>query len=286
MTLGRLSALSVLAVVLVGWSASQAGATRYLYHEQSLRPMSVCTLPFEAAPYATAGTPFVVRAELGYSLVGEATRLYFTTDGSVPAVGLRPTWPPDSPYGVPLGSTQVVAGSLACYGIVDGVIVGILEFRIPAQTARTVVRYIIGSTQALSDVWEVFANSGDCPAAYGCQPHCRRISTCATVFGYVVAPAPITAVTFHSLTAARSARGVTVRWLIASETGILGFHVYRQRGQGRRLRLTRGLMLARRVGQYRFVDRATPASAARYWIQIVSLDGATSWRGPVRAPSL
>jgi hypothetical protein len=92
-----------------------------------------------------------------------------------------------------------------------------------------------------------------------------------------------TAVTFRSLSASRSARGVVVRWSTASELNTLGFHVYRQVGD-RRVRVNRRLIPAKGLGAYTLLDRRAPrAKTLRYWIQEVAVDGSRSWYGPVRA---
>ena len=89
-----------------------------------------------------------------------------------------------------------------------------------------------------------------------------------------------TAVTFRSLSAARGANGVTVRWRTASEIGTLGFHVYRE-VNGKRVRANAKLVAAKGRGSYSFLDRRAPrGKAVRYWIQEVALDGTRSWHGP------
>ena len=94
-----------------------------------------------------------------------------------------------------------------------------------------------------------------------------------------------TAVTFSSLAAMRSRRGVVVRWRTASEVDTLGFHVYRQAGQ-RRIRVTDRLIAVHGSpsgGSYGFVDRRAPKRGTlRYWLQAVALDGSRIWHGPVR----
>jgi uncharacterized repeat protein (TIGR01451 family) len=94
-----------------------------------------------------------------------------------------------------------------------------------------------------------------------------------------------TAVRIRSATAARTGKGVLVRWRTASEAGLLGFNVYREQG-AQRLRLNRTLIgvTAASGGRYSWRDR-TPATARspRYWLQEVRLDGKRVWHGPVAA---
>lgn len=100
---------------------------------------------------------------------------------------------------------------------------------------------------------------------------------------YVAAPS--TAVTFRSLSATRSVRGVLVGWRTASELGTLGFHVFREEKAGR-VRVNRSLIPAKSRGAYTFLDRRAPRGRTlRYWIQEVALDGSRRWYGPVRVRS-
>jgi hypothetical protein len=92
-------------------------------------------------------------------------------------------------------------------------------------------------------------------------------------------PAP-TAVTVTRLTAVNARGGITVRWRTASEAGVLGFNVYRSAG-ARSTRLNSGVIHAAGGAKgraYRFVDRTAPRTGAvRYRLQVVRLDGTTSW---------
>lgn len=88
-------------------------------------------------------------------------------------------------------------------------------------------------------------------------------------------------VTFRSLTASRTRRGVSVRWRTASETQMLGFHVFRQ-VNAKRVRANTNLIAAKGKGSYSFLDRKAPrGKVARYWVQVVNRDGSRSWYGPV-----
>ncbi len=90
------------------------------------------------------------------------------------------------------------------------------------------------------------------------------------------------AVTFRSLTAARSANGVQVRWRTASEIDTLGFNVYRE-VNSKRVRVNTKLIATKGAGSYSYLDRSAPRSkVASYWIQVVNLDGSRQWHGPAR----
>ena len=93
-----------------------------------------------------------------------------------------------------------------------------------------------------------------------------------------------TAVTFRSLAASQTGRGVLVRWRTASELDSLGFHVYRE-VNGRRVRISSRLIVAKGSGSYSFLDRRAPkGTSVRYWIQEVAVDGSRIWYGPARVP--
>jgi CHRD domain len=96
--------------------------------------------------------------------------------------------------------------------------------------------------------------------------------------GNLVAP---TAVQVERVTATKSGKKVRIRWRTGSDSGMLGFNVYRGIAS-HRTRATRRLIPA--VGRvagatYSWVDRR-PGS--RYWLQVVHTDGSKSWYGPAR----
>ena len=90
-----------------------------------------------------------------------------------------------------------------------------------------------------------------------------------------------TAVRVRSIEATAARAGNLVRWRTASEIDALGFHVYRQSPNGKRVRVNRTLIAAKGRGLYSFLDRKAPrAKSVRYWLQVVNLDGSRSWHGP------
>ena len=95
--------------------------------------------------------------------------------------------------------------------------------------------------------------------------------------------APVTCATAAVLagaSATRSARGVLVRWSTATETGVLGFHVYRE-SAGKLVRVSPSLIRAAFVGArgltHTFVDRTAPHGRVVYRVQSVGLDGRRAW---------
>jgi len=97
---------------------------------------------------------------------------------------------------------------------------------------------------------------------------------------------PSTAVTVSGLMASSGRGGISVRWRTSSETGLLGFNVYRRAG-GRSARLNSVLIRVanRPTGSgYTFLDRsAPPTGTVRYRLQVVRLDGTAIWSGTVTA---
>jgi len=111
-------------------------------------------------------------------------------------------------------------------------------------------------------------------------------ATGGLIIGQVVCGVTVTAtpsaVTFRSLSAARSTNGVQVRWSTASEIDTLGFNVYRE-VNGKRVRANAKLIAGKGRGLYSFLDRKAPkGKTVRYWIQVVNLDGSRRWHGPAR----
>jgi hypothetical protein len=96
-----------------------------------------------------------------------------------------------------------------------------------------------------------------------------------------------TAVRLASFTATRGPRGVALRWRTATETGMLGFNIYREL-RGRLTKLNRSLIATRSVRPtgahvYSWLDSRAVAGPVRYRLQAVSSTGARSWLGAARA---
>jgi len=93
------------------------------------------------------------------------------------------------------------------------------------------------------------------------------------------------AVTLTSFRAARSHKGVVLRWRTGTEADTLGFNVYRQLGS-RRVRVNRRLLPALGAvagSSYSFRDSRAPRHrAARYWLEDVSTSGVRTSHGPAR----
>jgi hypothetical protein len=94
-----------------------------------------------------------------------------------------------------------------------------------------------------------------------------------------------TAITLASASAARTEKGVLVRWRTGTEAELLGFHVYRSRGHSWK-RLTHSLIVAKvsvSGASYRLLDRTARRGVPyRYRIKAVNRDGTANWFGPVR----
>jgi hypothetical protein len=94
------------------------------------------------------------------------------------------------------------------------------------------------------------------------------------------------AVTFASAHASRTDTGVLVHWRTGTEADLLGFQVFRSRGNSWQ-RVTRSLIAAKGSvsgASYRCLDRtARHGVSYRYRIKAVHSDGTASWFGPVRA---
>jgi hypothetical protein len=114
-------------------------------------------------------------------------------------------------------------------------------------------------------------------------------SPCTYTLTVTTNQGPPTAVTLLAPSSAtRTARGVLLRWRTVSDTGGLGFNVYREVA-GIRVKVNQTLLPSVFWGTphgraYSFVDRTAPRfGGLRYWIQDVSLNGARAWHGPLIA---
>lgn len=105
----------------------------------------------------------------------------------------------------------------------------------------------------------------------------------ANVVADNISAAPGLAVEFRGFSVRATKTGALVRWRTASEVDVLGFNVFRQL-KGHRVRVNSRLVPARGGNggrAYAFLDRHS-IKAARYWVQVVNLDGSREWFGPRR----
>lgn len=114
------------------------------------------------------------------------------------------------------------------------------------------------------------------------SPHGQYIETL-----HDAAPGP-TAVVFQGASASWARAGVRIRWRTASESRLLGFHLYREQ-EGKRLKLNRAVIPSAFGGGtvprgYSWLDRSAPRNRAlRYWLEAVSAGGTRNWQGPIKA---
>jgi hypothetical protein len=93
-----------------------------------------------------------------------------------------------------------------------------------------------------------------------------------------------TAVTLKGFAARSTSRGVVLSWRTAAESTLLGFNVYRENANGKRIKLNSRTILGVFGGTlsghaYSFVDHKAPNAAhLRYWLQTVGLDGLKTWQ--------
>ena len=110
---------------------------------------------------------------------------------------------------------------------------------------------------------------------------CTTCTSLTANFDDVVFDQPQLAVTLVAFTAARGQAGVPLRWRAASETEVVGFHVYRERG-GTWKRVDRRLIAAKGSAagaRYSFIDRGAAHGMLRYRLQAVGEDGSRTWYG-------
>jgi len=94
-----------------------------------------------------------------------------------------------------------------------------------------------------------------------------------TKFGITTTP-----IYLASFSAKRLGNVVRLRWEVASNSSLFRFHVWRQEGDFIRERLTDELIDGHSTSEY--LDTQPPLGAARYWLQALGFDGATTWFGP------
>ena len=100
----------------------------------------------------------------------------------------------------------------------------------------------------------------------------------------IAAGAAASPATTQRFAAERVGQGVLLRWAATGETATAGYNVFR-RVAGGRVRVNDELIPADANGRghmYRWLDR-TSNHRARYWLQVVLLDGTRAWRGEALA---
>jgi hypothetical protein len=154
-------------------------------------------------------------------------------------------------------------GTVECFGI-----------SVPVNTTQTFT--VTAQVNANAVGGTMITNTASLTGAQGDNP--VNITTNAAT----VTVTGATAVRLRSFAAVATARGVSLRWGLASQADVLGFNVYRQVG-AKRTRVNARLIRAHAAGGYSLLDRrAQRAAPARYWLQIVNLDGSRAWYGPAR----
>jgi hypothetical protein len=146
-----------------------------------------------------------------------------------------------------------------------------------------------GTQTTVDGAWHQFSFTANTPAGssvlFVLNVEKATSSTPTVYFDDVDFESEATAVTLSSLKAARTLRGVVVHWRTGTEADLLGFQVYRSRGQSWQ-RISHSLIAAKGSvsgAPYRFLDRTAKRSASyRYRIKAVNRDGTASWFGPVR----
>jgi hypothetical protein len=127
------------------------------------------------------------------------------------------------------------------------------------------------------------AQSAKLLVSFGCSSGCAVDQ--AVSYDDATMDSSTLAVTLDGFRATRSHGGVVLRWRTGTEADTLGFNVFRQRGNGKRVRLNRRLLPA--LGglgglSYSYRDRRAPRHrAVRYWLQDVDTQGVRTWHGPV-----
>ncbi len=100
-----------------------------------------------------------------------------------------------------------------------------------------------------------------------------------------------TAVDVSAFTAQRNGSETLLTWSTASEAALMGFHLHRSDSRdGPRARLTDQMIPAQHAGQvaggaYTWVDRAAGAAPGFYWLELVHLQGESTWLGPAPTQS-
>jgi len=174
----------------------------------------------------------------------------------------------------------VTLNAMSCTGATFLYIAAYSSFN-PANPALNVIAQAGDSPNpTISFSFDLAANQSVTIVVHEVTPGALCAAYSGTISG--LSAGATTPVTFRSVAAARTSKGVTIRWHTASELDMLGFNVYRE-VKGKRVRANSKLIAGKGRGLYSFLDRKAPkAKSVRYWIQVVNLDTSRSWYGPAR----
>jgi len=218
---------------------------------------------FAADTALNPGNPTVVALGYTNNVAGAASTTLYGIDSGIDAL-------------VTIGTPNANGGTVTTVGLLGFDVTSVAGLDIsPSGTAYAVFHTAVSGSGSFFDTINL---------ATGAATQVGAIGGTGTVVDIAVLAWP-TAVRMQSLSAVRTARGVTVRWRAASSVDTLGFNVYRER-RGQRVRVNRKLILAgfAVAGRtYSFLDRRRFQSGVRYWVQAVATDGSRTWYGPAAA---
>ena len=146
-TLAQLLLPVVFAVAFAALTQVAQATANYVYHERTMADPG-CGGQYVTNLNPSSAQTYPLRWKIEYQFYTDNTRVYYTTDGSTPS-GVK---------GVASGTTTVLTGAYTC--TFGGPVVDVASATIPAQSAGTVVKYIISAWHSGGGP-EIFANSGE-----------------------------------------------------------------------------------------------------------------------------
>ena len=242
-----------LCLAVMSFSLSLFGEADYVYHERTTN-VHCGGIPYVSNLTPTSAQSVNIAFKINFQNYWNQARIYYTTDGSTPS----------GAFGTGTGTTLVITATYQC-GAGGGLSEEIVRGTIPAQTAGTVVKYIVSAWHTGGGD-EIFGNGcGNCGTE-------SRPASNATVF-VTSATLPVSLLEFSS----KSKENKNIlSWLTASEKNAAHFDIQRSNdntawssiGQVKAVNNTYG-------SDYQFID-AQPLSGTNYYrLQMVDANGST-----------
>lgn len=231
------------------------GTANSVYHEFTMNTVGGGCGIFVSNPTPTNADAVTIEFTIDYQLFTNQARIYYTTDGSVPAAA----------FGVPSGTTQVITAAYFCSYNNGSGIVDVARGTIPALPLGTVVKYIVSAWHSSGGL-EIFAIGGT-----------NTSSSAATVFTYTVGS--VLPITIMGFSAKKEMETVKLTWSTSQEINTSHYEIYSSdnginfnnigtRKASGNLNITT---------QYNFTDAHPTAGYNFYKIKIIDNDGRFSY---------
>lgn len=226
-----------------------------VYHEFTMNTVGGGCGIFVSNPTPTNADAVTIEFTIDYQLFTNQARIYYTTDGSVPAAS----------FGVPSGTTQVITAAYFCSYNNGSGIVDVARGTIPALPVGTVVKYIVSAWHSSGGL-EIFATGGT-----------NTSSSAATIFTYTVGS--VLPITILGFSAKKEMETVKLTWSTSQEINTSHYEIYSSDNgiHFKNIGIKKASGNLNIATQYNFTDTHPVNGNNFYKIKIIDNDGRFSY---------